>query len=120
MTAGRGDLDEQVVAARHEPEARRNRARAKSASTTRVPGRPSSSPMIAKMKSLCASGSQDHFSRLAPRPTPHQPPSASAYLPWTAWQARAELVGADAAQPGADPRHAAVAGHDQHRRPAPR
>jgi len=47
-----------------------------------VPGSPSSSPMIAKMKSLWASGSHDHFSRLAPRPTPHQPPSASAYLPW--------------------------------------
>ena len=42
--------------------------------------------MIAKMKSLCASGSQDHFSRLAPRPTPHQPPSARAYLPWMAWK----------------------------------
>ena len=42
--------------------------------------------MIAKMKSLCASGSQDHFSRLAPSPTPHQPPSARAYLPWMDWK----------------------------------
>ncbi len=38
--------------------------------------------MIAKMKSLWASGSHDHFSRLAPRPTPHQPPDASAQVPW--------------------------------------
>ena len=59
---------------------------ANSASTASVPTRPSSSPMIAKMKSVCASGSQPHFSRLAPRPTPHQPPSARAYLPCIAWK----------------------------------
>ena len=41
--------------------------------------------MMAKMKSLWASGSQLHFSLLAPRPTPHQPPSASAYNPWIDW-----------------------------------
>ncbi len=52
-----------------------------SPSTARVPGRPSSSPTMAKMKSLCASGSQAHFSRLPPRPRPHQPPEASAHIP---------------------------------------
>ena len=39
---------------------------------------PSSSPMIAKMKSLCGSDSSPHFSLLAPSPTPSQPPSARA------------------------------------------
>ena len=43
-----------------------------------VPGSPSSSPMIAKMKSLCGSESRPHFSRLAPSPSPNQPPSARA------------------------------------------
>src|SRR6185437_4461973 len=52
-----------------------------SAVTHNVPTRPSSSPMIAKMKSLVDSGSQPHFSRLAPRPTPKMPPEPSAYLP---------------------------------------
>ena len=52
-----------------------------------VPGRPSSSPMIAKMKSLCGSDSRPHFSRLAPRPRPNQPPSARAYRPWIGWRA---------------------------------
>ena len=33
-----------------------------------MPGSPSSSPMIAKMKSLCGSESRPHFSRLAPEP----------------------------------------------------
>ena len=70
-----------VTSRRHAYPITRNKPR-----TTRVPGRPSSSPTMAKMKSLCASGSHDHFSRLAPRPTPHQPPSASAYLPWMACQ----------------------------------
>ena len=37
--------------------------------------------MIAKMKSVCASGSAPHFSLEPPRPTPHQPPDASANLP---------------------------------------
>ena len=37
--------------------------------------------MIAKMKSVCASGSAPHFSFDPPRPTPHQPPEASANLP---------------------------------------
>ncbi len=52
-----------------------------SSRTDRVPGSPSSSPTMAKMKSLCASGSHAHFSRLAPRPRPHQPPEASAHMP---------------------------------------
>ena len=41
--------------------------------------------MMAKMKSLWASESQAHFSLEAPSPTPHQPPSARAYMPWTDW-----------------------------------
>ena len=52
----------------------------------KVPGRPSSSPMMAKMKSLWAAGSHCHFSRLAPSPTPHHPPSARAYWPWVVCQ----------------------------------
>jgi hypothetical protein len=39
--------------------------------------------MMAKMKSLVDSGTQPHFSRLAPRPTPKTPPLPMAYLPWT-------------------------------------
>ena len=52
----------------------------KSSSTVMVPMSPSSSPMIAKMKSVCASGRLPHFSRLAPSPRPHQPPDASANM----------------------------------------
>ena len=50
-----------------------------------VPTRPSSSPMIAKMKSVVEFGTQPHFSLLAPSPTPNQPPEPSAYLPCRAW-----------------------------------
>ena len=56
------------------------RARRTAPSTASVPISPSSSPMIAKMKSVCASGRPPHFSRLAPRPTPHQPPRAERVL----------------------------------------
>ena len=38
--------------------------------------------MMAKMKSVVAFGTQPHFSLLAPRPTPNQPPEPIAYLPW--------------------------------------
>jgi hypothetical protein len=55
-----------------------------STSTTRAPMSPSSSPMIAKMKSLDASGSQFHFVSELPRPTPNTPPAARAHHPcWT-------------------------------------
>ena len=37
---------------------------------------PSSSPMMAKMKSVWASGRKPHFARLSPRPTPVKPPDA--------------------------------------------
>ena len=40
--------------------------------------------MIAKMKSVCASGSSPHFSFEPPRPAPHQPPEASANFPCSA------------------------------------
>ena len=53
--------------------------------THSVPIKPSSSPMIAKMKSVGAFGSQPHFSLLAPRPTPNQPPEPSAYFPCVGW-----------------------------------
>ena len=42
-----------------------------------VPNKPSSSPMIANMKSVCASGRLPHFCLLPPRPTPKIPPLAS-------------------------------------------
>ncbi len=44
------------------------------------------------MKSLWASGSQDHFSRDAPRPRPQNPPEASAYCPCTGCQARPRIA----------------------------
>jgi hypothetical protein len=49
--------------------------------TTTAPMRPSSSPMIAKMKSLSAAGSHDHFAVELPSPTPKIPPLASANRP---------------------------------------
>src|SRR5699024_9519991 len=51
--------------------------------------------MMAKMKSLWASGSQDHFSRLAPSPTPSQPPEARENSPWLDCQACPMVSGAD-------------------------
>ena len=42
----------------------------------RVPTRPSSSPMMAKMKSVWALGRKPHLARLAPRPTPASVPGA--------------------------------------------
>lgn len=51
--------------------------RPKSAKMNKEPINPSSSPMIAKMKSVCASGIQCHFCRLWPMPTPHQPSEAN-------------------------------------------
>ena len=50
--------------------------------THSVPTSPSSSPMMAKMKSVVDSGTQPHLPPLAPRPTPNQPPEPTAYLPW--------------------------------------
>jgi hypothetical protein len=46
--------------------------------TTSSPNRPSSSPRIEKMKSVCAFGTYCHFWREAPSPTPIQPPEPSA------------------------------------------
>ena len=53
--------------------------------TLMLPISPSSSPMTAKMKSVWASGRPPHFSRLAPRPVPNNPPVASPYWPWMIW-----------------------------------
>jgi hypothetical protein len=55
-------------------------------STTRVPNSPSSSPITAKMKSVCASGSVPHFCRLPPSPTPQNEPLARANSPCAACQ----------------------------------
>ena len=70
-----------------------NRAR-----TIIAPSRPSSSPMMAKMKSLSASGSQDHFAFELPRPTPNSPPDASAHHPWSVCQ-HSPLKSASVLQP---------------------
>ena len=49
------------------------------------PMSPSSSPMIAKMKSVCAFGRKFHLARLAPRPTPVRPPLPSAMNDCDTW-----------------------------------
>ena len=49
-----------------------------SATTNSAPTMPSSSPMIAKMKSLSDENRYRHFSCELPRPTPKRPPSANA------------------------------------------
>lgn len=56
-----------------------------SSSTTMHPTTPSSSATMAKMKSLCALGSQPHLSWPWPSPTPNQPPSATAQRPCRYW-----------------------------------
>ncbi len=48
-----------------------------------APIRPSSSPMAAKMKSFCASGTLSGLPR--PSPVPTTPPSAMPYSAWTIW-----------------------------------
>ena len=50
----------------------------KSAMTNSAPTRPSSSPIIEKMKSVSASGKYKNFSRELPKPTPRMPPSENA------------------------------------------
>ena len=49
--------------------------------------------MTARMKSVCASGSEPHFCRLPPSPTPQKPPRASAIMPWIAWKPALSGVG---------------------------
>ena len=49
--------------------------------TGRAPINPSSSPMIAKMKSESALGSQLHFTLEWPRPTPNRRPLPIPYSP---------------------------------------
>ena len=63
--------------------AKRNQT--KRASTQSVPMRPSSSPTIVKMKSVCGLGSSPHFSRLWPRPSPVTPPAPSPILDCRSW-----------------------------------
>src|SRR5262249_28333685 len=52
-----------------------------SSATHSVPTSPSSSPMIAKMKSVVSSGTHPHFWVLAPSPTPNHLPEPTAHLP---------------------------------------
>ena len=47
--------------------------------------RPSSSPMMAKMKSVCALGRKFHLARPAPSPTPVNPPLPSAISDCEIW-----------------------------------
>ena len=54
--------------------------------TTPAPSSPNSSPMMAKMKSLNAFGTnRPPAIRLSPRPDPNSPPMPSASSPWTVW-----------------------------------
>ena len=48
--------------------------------------KPSSSPTIAKMKSVCGNGRKKSFCRLPPRPLPNQPPAPTAMSDWMAWK----------------------------------
>ena len=58
----------------------------KATTTAAVPIRPSSSPMIAKMKSVWASGSQAYFRMELPSPTPVRPPRPSPKRAWVPCQ----------------------------------
>src|SRR5581483_9260620 len=53
--------------------------------TSSEPIRPSSSPLTAKMKSVCAFGRKCHLARPAPRPTPVSPPVPMAMSDCTIW-----------------------------------
>ena len=44
------------------------------------PKKPNSSPMIAKIKSVCPSGSQESFCLEFPKPTPKKPPEEKATI----------------------------------------
>ena len=56
-----------------------------SRTTSMQPSRPSSSPMMAKMKSVCAFGRNSHLARPCPRPTPVHPPLPSAISDCVIW-----------------------------------
>ena len=58
-----------------------------------APTKPSSSPTIAKMKSVWGNGRKKSFCRLPPRPLPNQPPAPTAISDWIAWKPGAERVG---------------------------
>src|SRR5581483_7527682 len=63
-----------------------NTARAANRATMRMaPSRPSSSPMMAKMKSVWALGRKPNLARLAPNPTPKMPPLPSPTRLWASW-----------------------------------
>jgi hypothetical protein len=64
--------------ARSEARTPRHARKRNAPSTATVPIRPSSSPMIAKMKSVCASGSHSYFCTELPNPTPKIPPEPKA------------------------------------------
>ena len=83
--AGGHQPAERVGGAARRRGCRGSRAAAKRATTVNAPSRPSSSPMMAKMKSVCASGRKPHFCVPSPRPTPSQPPEPSDTCDWTFW-----------------------------------
>ena len=55
------------------------------AMTAAAPMSPSSSPMIAKIMSVCASGRKFAFSMLWPRPRPKTPPEPRPMIACTVW-----------------------------------
>ena len=58
---------------------------AKQSTSPTAPTKPSSSPTIAKMKSVCGNGRKKSFCRLPPSPLPNQPPAPTAISDWIAW-----------------------------------
>ena len=67
----------------------RNPAQAKTANaaiTAVVPIRPSSSPTIAKIMSVCASGRYEIFETPWPSPSPVIPPEPIPMIAWTVWK----------------------------------
>ena len=63
----------------------RNARPARAASRVRAPSSPSSSPTMAKMKSVWALGMYSHLPRPCPSPTPNHPPEPRAMKPWVVW-----------------------------------
>src|SRR5215475_10953906 len=52
---------------------------------TSAPSRPSSSPMMLKMKSVCASGRKNSFCLLSPSPSPKKPPEPTEISDCATW-----------------------------------
>jgi len=54
--------------------------------TSADPKRPSSSPMTAKIMSVCASGRYEILPTPSPRPAPVKPPEPMPIIAWTIWK----------------------------------